>query len=314
MTETTTIAGPSLVAKRRRPLVAFLLSLVCPGLGQIYATRIARGRVLLGGGLALVALMVAVLAMPPTSASVVGLGAILVGASQLYQIAAAVDAWRAARDVGSAVATRANRLWVYAALLLVWFGLPSLVAPMPRWSAYTIAAGSMLPGIASGESVIAWRGYFADHAPAPGDLAVFKLPRDNATDYVKRIVGLPGQRIQVHNGRLTIDGTVVARTPVGEMAPGAIAGMRVRVVEYAELLPNGAAYRIVEMSDDAPLDNTPVYVVPAGYVFVLGDNRDNSNDSRIWGAAPIANIKGIVSSIWLAYGQRLDLGRFGRLE
>ena len=130
--------------------------------------------------------------------------------------------------------------------------------------------------------------------PERGDVAVFKLPRDNSTDYIKRIVGLPGDRIQVTGGVLQINGVPVRRERVEDVLEGSGRATQ-RYAQYVETLPGGRQHRIIEVSDDGPLDNTPVYVVPAGHYFAMGDNRDNSLDSRVLsgvGFVPAANLVG----------------------
>lgn len=112
-----------------------------------------------------------------------------------------------------------------------------------------------------------------------GDVAVFKLPRDNRTDYIKRIIGLPGDRVQVTGGQLYLNGQAVPRerVEIGEVTDN---GRRTQVTEFIETLPNGRKHRIWERSDSAPYDNTREFVVPEGHYFAMGDNRDNSEDSR----------------------------------
>lgn len=131
--------------------------------------------------------------------------------------------------------------------------------------------------------------------PERGDVAVFKLPRDNKTDYIKRIIGFPGDRIQVVRGILHINGRPVERRRIEDFVMRDGAGNAQRMAQYIETLPNGKSHRIIERSDSGPLDNTGVYTVPAGYFFAMGDNRDNSLDSRVLGQVgflPAVNLVG----------------------
>jgi len=116
--------------------------------------------------------------------------------------------------------------------------------------------------------------------PERGDVVVFKLPSDNKTDYIKRIVGLPGDTIQVIDGVLHINGEAVKRRQVEDFRDEDRFGRPADVKQYVETLPGGREHRVLEISDDQPNDNTGVYRVPADHFFAMGDNRDNSVDSR----------------------------------
>ena len=294
----------------RHPWLALLLSLICPGLGQIYATHVRRGVRLLALALVINALALAVLTVPPESFGLLIGGAGLVAAGLAYQIGVAIDAYRLTRRTGLVALTRVNRLWVYVVILLGWWGMQA-VAPDVRWRSYSTPAASMLPNIVVGDYYLTWRNYFAEHPPQPGELVVFKLPRDNQTDYVKRIVGLPGHTVQLRDGRLYINGAVVPRDNPIAFTRTEPDGSVVRATQYTETLPNGARHTIIEMSDTGPLDNTPVFTVPPGHVFVLGDNRDNSLDSRVLstvGFVPLGNLRDRPTIIFWSS----DLSRLGQ--
>ncbi|HJU19933.1 MAG TPA: signal peptidase I [Stellaceae bacterium] len=186
---------------------------------------------------------------------------------------------------------------------------------------FNIPSGSMIPTLLVGDYLFVskfsygysryslpfglplFSGRFLFHPPQRGDVAVFRLPSDPSIDYIKRIIGLPGDSIQVKNSILYINGKPAPRQQIqdylyredGTVAP---------VPQYVETLPNGVKHRIIQVMDNhGPLDNTPVYHVPPGEYFGMGDNRDNSQDSRVLsvvGYIPAENLVGRADIIFFS--------------
>ncbi|MDE1174448.1 MAG: signal peptidase I [Parvibaculaceae bacterium] len=139
--------------------------------------------------------------------------------------------------------------------------------------------------------------------PERGDVVVFKTPSDNRTDFIKRLIGLPGDTIQVTHGVLILNGKPVPKVRVQDFVDIDPFGNERRVPQYRETLPDGKSYLTLDLLDDGPEDNTDVYRVPPGHYFMMGDNRDNSTDSRVLsevGYVPAENLVGKAEVIFFS--------------
>jgi signal peptidase I len=204
---------------------------------------------------------------------------------------------------------------------IVYAVLIALVVRTVAYEPFNIPSGSMIPTLLVGDYLFVskysygysrfslpfglplFSGRIFFHPPARGDVVVFKLPTDTSVDYIKRVIGLPGDTIQMKEGRLYINDKEVSRKRIEDylyqQGDGGVIPMR----QYIETLPNGRQHRIIKIGDNGPLDNTPEYHVPSGDYFMMGDNRDNSQDSRVLSAVgyvPAENLIGKAQFIFFS--------------
>ncbi len=181
-------------------------------------------------------------------------------------------------------------------LALAAAGLAATAAVQPTAAAetYRVPSAAMAPTLVPGD-VVRVEPYFAGSTPQAGDVVALRGKRNPTSIYLDRVTGLPGDRVQMVAGRLVINGLAIAHeaeAPYPNPTPNGLP----LVERWRETLPNGATYSTLDSEDGGPLDDTPPFDVPVGHYFVMGDNRDNSADSRVpeigLGFVPRASIFG----------------------
>lgn len=316
---------PILSQRRVRPSIAALLSLLGWGLGLYYARR-SRAAVIMAamstvfgvvlGGAGILFLY---LNGPVSDVWGIEVGGIADYFFLIISIFIGMGVWVfVARGPKLVSKSGPNRIFGYVA---IW-GAPVLASVLiALFARFLIAqpfhmpAASMSPTLKVGDFfVIEKSSYgYSPHSFAPfdalfprgrintklpkrGDVVVFRNSKDGLKDYVKRLVGVPGDRIQFSNGRLYINDELIKRTLFSESKVDCFG--RSEGVAYRETLPNGMSYVVQECSgDNGPLDNVGPYIVPEGHYFMLGDNRDMSQDSRVTSAVGFIPFDHIVGRV-----------------
>ena len=222
------------------------------------------------------------------------------------------------------VTTRSSKVsgWIAQGMQLAGIVLAVFIAKGAIAEPFYVPSGSMEPTLLIGDALLASKypygygtaslpmqinlpesGRVFEGTPKRGDVVVFRWPGDTAQAWVKRVVGLPGDRIQMRQGQLFINDHPAELKPDGVGEAEDDNGGTERAYRYVETLPNGVSHAILKMRDNGRLDNTAEVTVPPGKLFVLGDNRDNSADSRVpvreggVGLLPIDNLVGRADAV-----------------
>ncbi|MCK5001323.1 MAG: signal peptidase I [Anaerohalosphaera sp.] len=280
---------------RRKPLTALSLSMIEPGLGQIYCGRLAKGLIFMVLGLApllvLQGLLLATNLLLP--AIIAALTAMI-----LIQLVSMIDAWYLAKHTRHDYQPKEyNRCYVYLLLMLISTGggigsafyIKANVA-----NAFKIASNSMAPTVMQGDRVLTNKLVYRTRDPKIGDVIVFANPDDRRVTYIKRVVAVAGDTVQITDGVLYINGTAVQTTKAGPIEVE-IEGKMITGNEFIET--NGASQYSIFLADE-PADickkDFDLITIPKNHCFVMGDNRNISHDSRHFGSIPLIAVKGRV--------------------
>jgi len=266
--------------KKRKPILAVLATFGSPGLGQLYNGQLVK---------AILVYFISLSFYPLLYLKVFGLKLfgllIIVCIALIIFIAVLVDAFINARKLRLFELRKYNRWYVYVPIILIHvFGVMPLVENVifPRpFKAYKIPSGAMLPTIQRGDHIIVDLTSYKDTSPQRGDIVVFVYPEDPERDYIKRIIGLPGETFEIREKGVFINGQALIDPWGVHMDMSVISGNR---------------------------DNFDPVKIPKGHYFVMGDNRDNSHDSRFRGYVEGSTIKGKALYIYWAK----DKGRIGQ--
>ena len=211
-----------------------------------------------------------------------------------------------------------NASWIKSNLLTLFYALViALIIRTFLIQPFFIPSSSMEPNLLVGDRLFASKfdyGYskhsfpfslgpisnrIFSNAPDRGDVIIFKPPHTNL-DYIKRLIGLPGDRIEVRNGNLIINSNSLEYENIREDSKVLKNGRVIKINVLKETLPNGISYEIYNYLDGSPGDNTKEFVVPENHYFFMGDNRDNSNDSRFWGTVEFNRLVGKAQIIFFS--------------
>lgn len=290
--------------KRRKPWLAALLSLVCPGLGQMYNgdIRLAGVSLVIGSALSFYSVNYLFDSMQKL------MTAILIGL--FVDIIFSVHAYYQAKRLGDMELKPFQRWWCYLLGLVVLYGLPDGYGQIipTRIMSFKIPSESMLPTLLVGDRLVADGWAFWGKNPKHGDVIVFDYPKDPSVKYVKRVIGVPGDVIELREGELSLNGKIVSQSRTSR--PNVMeSGWE--STEFLEKI-DGVEHSIYRVQ---PMTNTnfgPV-TVPADEYFVMGDNRDRSNDSRFWGFVPRKNILAQMRYIYFSWDSKDSRFRSERL-
>jgi signal peptidase I len=302
---------------KRRPLVAVVLSLIMAGLGQIYCGRIIRGLVFA----LLCTVPFAVIAGLFIHEAAIKVSFMLITALALAVVClvAVIDSWYLARHTKPDYELKEyNRWYVYLLLCLINMGGSTTYSLYFRdnyMEAFRVPTTSSYPTILPGDRFLANKLAYRSKDPQRGDLVVFVSPQNRRTNYIKRVVALAGDTVEIKDNDLYINGQKLEHTKIN----GSILN-KIKVEVQGKMLDgdvyeetnNGAKYRIfLKSGDDTKLANFAKVTVPDYHCFVLGDNRNMSEDSRHFGSVPLTTIKARADYL---YWPAKDWSRFGRLD
>jgi len=254
--------------KKRNPFIAGILSLLCPGLGQIYNSQTKFGFLIF---------ITCNIFFWFTTLNNFFIFIIFLFGIMIISLFLIIYSFVTAKKIKEIQLTKFNKIYLYFFMIIISFILNSFILSNAKFETYNIPGGSMKPTLLVGDHIFVKKNYYLNNEVEYGDLIIFKTKDD--VDFVKRTIGLPGDTIQIVNGIILLNNKRINRVKTKDFIEIDTLGNSKRIRKYKEKLFD-IEYEVLDIMDNGIVDNTNVYKVPEDHYFAMGDNRDNSLDSR----------------------------------
>jgi signal peptidase I len=306
--------------KERKPLFALALSLFLTGLGQVYNGKPKKGILLFLMSIIFPFLLFQLSVVGPDKMLILFLLLSFLASLGIY-VWAALDAWKQAKRIRKDYKLRIyNKIHVYILLIIVWNLL--IYRPIFNWQKicfyafpYRMSTGSMMPAVLPGDLIMTDRRIdhsAENHGLKRGDLVVFKYPKNKKIHFIKRVIGIPGDEIEIKGMELYVNGEKRTAKELSPLEARRDENIKEGTVAFYEEGDSGIY--VVFYIEWTVRKNLKV-TVPEGYCFVLGDNRDNSADSRHWGMVPLNDVVARAKQVYFSVNPEggIRWGRIGKL-
>lgn len=306
--------------KQRNPITAFILSFLVPGLGQIYNGQLKLGLVLSG-------LFYGIYAMLLKSQLINSFSGLIIFLcfNLAMQLGYSIHAAKVAKIKRDYVLKKYNKLKFYFLIIIAVGMIQTLLYEIKDYKSYNIPTSSTLPVIHINDTIMAAKEPYTKEYYSRGDLVIFKYPEDPSIEFVKRIIGTPGDKISINGNEIIVNGKKLEIKKIKDFSYVSTTGGKIETEWYEETIANGVSYPIlftkgfnigyikcrnIDLSEPSKGNFCDTeFTVSEDSVFVLGDNRDNSSDSRHWGFVDTKLIIGKPLYVWFSK----DFKRIGKV-
>ena len=288
---------PSDKVKNRSPLLAAVLAYLVAGLGHLYVGKFQRAMVIIGIYSVLLTIIVITRIQHYYAGTLMFISLVLA-----LNIVMIVDAFRLAKRQRPYVMKRYNRWYFYIGYLILAASISLYISEyrgrICGFESFRIPSTSMEPTIQRGDFIVVDRWIYDNNPVKRGDLIVFQYPKDPSIDYISRVIALPGEEMKYLDKQIYLNGDLMPQHE--EKTYSSLAMPDEKLTQKIEILDN-LKHKIL-LTNRHPTINTTM-LVPEGHYLVMGDNRDNANDSRYWGYVPADNIKGKALYVWFSFSK-----------
>lgn len=283
--------------EKRNPFIASLLSIITPGLGSLYVSKIKFFYYIY------VSFIILSLLVTLDNLYVSYISAFL---GLLLWFCSIIISFVQAKKIKEVDKKDLKKKYFYIIFIIALISVNIFTSGNSKFRAFSIPASSMEPTLHPGDKIITSKNYYVNNEVNYGDLVVFKTP--DGVNWIKRVIGLPNDTIRMVDGKVELNGEIVPQIQVDDYVLSEYPDYEIR--RYRETL-NNAQYEVLNLTDEGVADNTDVYEIPSDHYFMMGDNRDNSNDSRFFSVVGFVHKDEILHKPKIIYWSK-DFSRLGK--